>query len=177
MTGSERRELILKTLEGTATAVSAMKLASLCCVSRQIIVQDIALIRASGYDIISTSRGYILNIPVTVSRVIKVRHTDEQLQEELNAIVDLGGCVENVLVHHRVYGTLEAHLGIDSRRKVDEFLENIRCGKSKPLKNITSDYHYHKIVADSEKTLDIIQNDLKMRGFLVEALIPDNIPK
>ncbi len=169
MTGSERRALITKTLEGKNNAISAAKLASLCSVSRQVIVQDIALIRASGYDIISTSRGYILHTPEAVSRVIKVRHTDEQLQEELNAIVDLGGCVENVLVHHRVYGTLEAHLGIDSRLKVEEFLENIRSGKSKPLKNITSDYHYHKITADSEKTLDMIQNDLKNRGFLIEA--------
>ena len=82
------------------------------------IVQDIALIRAAGYEIISTNRGYILNQPKTVCRIFKVQHTDEQLEEELNTIVDLGGCVDNVMIHHRVYGKMEAELVLNSRRKV-----------------------------------------------------------
>ncbi len=176
MTGTERRIRIADLLVESTVPISAVKLASECEVSRQVIVQDIALLRASGYSIISTNKGYVLNAPNTVSRVIKVRHTDEQLSEELNAIVDLGGCVENVIVHHKVYGTLEAHMGINSRRAADEYMQSIRSGKSKPLKNITSDYHYHKITADSENTLDIIENDLKSRGFLIER-ITDGVPK
>ena len=95
----------------------AKKLAELYGVSRQVIVQDIALIRTAGYDIISTNRGYILNTQKAISRVFKVQHTDEQTEEELYEIVDLGGCVENVMVNHRVYGHMEAPLGIHSRRK------------------------------------------------------------
>ena len=86
-------------IENRATVRAAAKKFG---VSRQVIVQDIALIRAAGYEIISTNRGYILNQPKTVCRIFKVQHTDEQLEEELNTIVDLGGCVDNVMIHHRV---------------------------------------------------------------------------
>ena len=92
MHGSERREQIIRQIQESKAPVSGTKLASLYSVSRQVIVQDIALIRAAGYEIISTNRGYILNQPKTVCRIFKVQHTDEQLEEELNTIVDLGGC-------------------------------------------------------------------------------------
>ena len=156
MHGSERREQIIRQIQESKAPVSGTKLASLYSVSRQVIVQDIALIRAAGYEIISTNRGYILNQPKTVCRIFKVQHTDEQLEEELNTIVDLGGCVDNVMIHHRVYGKMEAELALSSRRKVGAFMEDIRSGKSSPLKNITSNYHYHKVSADSEETLDLM---------------------
>ena len=169
MTGSERRDAIIRTIQKTHTPVSGKSLAASYDVSRQVIVQDIALIRAAGYDIISTNRGYILNTPVKEEMIFKVHHTDAQLEEELNAIVDLGGCIENVMVNHRVYGHIEARLGISSRRMVSEFLEDIQNGKSSPLKNITSNYHYHTISADSKKALDMIEQLLTEKGFLVEA--------
>lgn len=169
MTGSERRTAIMRQIEESQTPVSGTRLADAYEVSRQVIVQDIALIRAAGYDIISTNRGYLLNKPKNVSRILKVAHTDEQLEEELCAIVDLGGCVENVMVNHYVYGHMEADLKISSRRKVKEFLEDISNGKSSPLKNITSNYHYHRISADSEEILDLIEEELRKKGFLIEA--------
>ena len=167
MTGEERRKGIVRQIQEGEKPIPAKKLAADYHVSRQVIVQDIALIRAAGYEIISTNRGYILTEPKTVSRGFKVQHTDEQLEEELCAIVDLGGCVENVMVNHRVYGHMEANIMIRSRRNIAEFMEDIRSGKSSPLKNITSNYHYHKVSADSEHTLDLIEEDLKKRGFLV----------
>ena len=123
MHGSERREQIIRQIQESKAPVSGTKLASLYSVSRQVIVQDIALIRAAGYEIISTNRGYILNQPKTVCRIFKVQHTDEQLEEELNTIVDLGGCVDNVMIHHRVYGKMEAELALSSRRKVGAFMK------------------------------------------------------
>ena len=170
MTGTERRDAILNRIKNSKTPVAGRTLAEACDVSRQVIVQDIALIRASGYDIISTNRGYILSEPSTVSRTFKVRHTDAQLEEELNSIVDLGGTVRNVMVNHKVYGQMEAPLNITSRRKAAEFIEDIRSGKSSPLKNITSDYHYHTVDADSEETLDMIENMLSEKGFLVKKI-------
>ena len=146
MTGSDRRSAIVERIRNSEIPVSGKTLAAVFDVSRQVIVQDIALIRAAGYDIISTNRGYIINEPHLARRVFKVRHTDEQLEEELNAIVDLGGKVCDVIVNHRVYGRLEAS----------------------PLKNITSDYHYHTVEADSEETLDLIGNMLREKGFLIE---------
>lgn len=168
MTGSERRSEIIRTIQKSQTPVAGKALAAAYDVSRQVIVQDIALIRASGYDIISTNRGYVLNTPAKMERVFKVQHGDEQLEEELNAVVDLGGCIENVMVNHRVYGHIEAGLHISSRRMAAEFIKDIQSGKSSPLKNITSDYHYHTVSADSEKTLDMIEQMLREKGFLVE---------
>ena len=93
MTGSDRRSAIVEHIRNSEIPVSGKTLAAVFDVSRQVIVQDIALIRAAGYDIISTNRGYIINEPHLARCVFKVRHTDEQLEEELNAIVDLGGKV------------------------------------------------------------------------------------
>ena len=170
MNGSQRREQIVRQIQESKEPVSGKKLAELYGVSRQVIVQDIALIRTAGYDIISTNRGYILNTQKAISRVFKVQHTDEQTEEELYEIVDLGGCVESVMVNHRVYGHMEAPLGIHSRRKAAAFIEDIKSGKSSPLKNITSNYHYHTVSAESEEILDEIEEMLRAKGFLIEAV-------
>lgn len=169
MTGLDRREDIVAQIQKSAVPLSGTKLAAIYKVSRQVIVQDIALIRAAGYDIISTNRGYILNTAGSVSRVFKVQHTDEQLEEELCAIVDLGGMIKNVMINHRVYGRIEAELNINSRRKVAEFIADIHSGKSRPLKNITSNYHYHTVIADKEETLDLIEELLREKGFLIKT--------
>lgn len=169
MSGEERREKIVQLLTSGSKPIPGVALAKQFDVSRQVIVQDIALIRAEGNDVISTNRGYILNAPHTVSRIFKVHHTDAELENELCGIVDLGGKVINVMVNHRVYGHIEAELNISSRRQVENFMEDIRNGKSSPLKNITSDYHYHKVEAESVEILDMIQDMLKRRGFLIEA--------
>lgn len=168
MNGSERRTEIIEQIQKSAAPVSGKKLAEVYGVSRQVIVQDIALLRAAGYDVIATNRGYLLNTPAKVTRVLKVCHSDERLEEELCTVVDLGGCVENVMVNHKVYGHLEANLQINSRRKVAAFMEGIRSGKSSPLKNITSDYHYHTISADSDETLDLIEKALSEQRILVK---------
>ena len=167
MHGSERREQIIRQIQESKAPVSGTKLASFYNVSRQVIVQDIALLRTAGYDIISTNRGYILNAPHAITRVFKVSHTDAQTEDELYSIVDLGGTVVNVLVNHRVYGHMEAPLGISSRLKVKAFIDDIKNGKSSPLKNITSNYHYHTVEADSEKTLDLIEKTLEEKGYLI----------
>ena len=156
MTGSDRRKQIVDQIRNSTTPVAGKVLAAAYDVSRQVIVQDIALIRAAGYE------------PAAVSRVFKVKHTDAQVEEELTEIIDLGGIVRNVMVNHRVYGHMEAEINITSRRKVTEFMDDIQNGKSSPLKNITSDYHYHKVEADSEETLDLIEDMLRNKGFLVE---------
>ena len=82
--------------------------------------------------------------------------------------MDLGGCVENVSVNHKVYGELEAGLHIRSRRDVRKFLEDIRKGKSSPLMNLTCQEHCHMIEADREETLDEIEEALRQKGYLVE---------
>lgn len=168
MTGEERRKELLEVLRRGERPVPGGELARQFAVSRQIIVQDIALLRAAGYDILSMNKGYCIRETKKVKRIFKVSHTDEELEEELNAIVDLGGCVSDVFIHHKVYGQIRAALQIDSRRRVKEFLAEIKSGKSSPLKNITSNYHYHTVEADSEETLNLIEEELLKRGFLIE---------
>lgn len=167
MTGSKRREEIINKIQQSRNPVPGKELARLYEVSRQVIVQDIALLRTAGYDIISTNRGYLLNTSPAIKRTFKVSHTDEQIEDELCSIVDLGGTVVNVIVHHRVYGQIEAPLNISSRRHIREFMDDIRNGKSSPLKNITSNYHYHTVEADSDRTLDLIGEELKNKGYLI----------
>lgn len=84
----------------------------------------------------------------------------------MNAVVDLGGVVVDVAVQHQVYGELRAALNIRSRRQVKQFLEDIQSGRSKPLTNLTSGHHCHKICAESEEILDMIQDAFMKWGFL-----------
>ena len=168
MGGQERREQILKILKNSDKPVAGTELAKQLQVSRQVIVQDMALIRANGVEILSTNRGYVIDEERTASRVFKFIHTDGQVEEELNLFVDLGGKVEDVFVFHKVYGVIKASMNIKSRRDVKNYMEGISTGKSTNLKNLTSDYHYHTITADDEQTLDMIQEELRQRGFLAK---------
>ncbi len=168
MNGTERRMRILKNIKESSNPVSASRLATAYGVSRQVIVQDIALIRAAGHQIISTNRGYILNDTSSYSRIFKVSHTEEQMEDELTTVVDLGGEIKDVIVNHRVYGRMEASLNINSRRKIMEFMNDIKAGKSSPLMKVTSNYHYHTIEADSPETLDLIENALVEKGYLIK---------
>lgn len=167
MRGEDRRIEILKLIRASGKPLSGAALAGEFQVSRQVIVQDIALLRASEYDIISTNRGYILNEPDQVVRIFQVSHTDEQIEEELNTIVDCGGTVKDVYVNHEVYGEIRAELNVSSRLQVSRFKESIRSGESKPLKNVTSGIHFHTVTAESEEVLDSIEHVLKEQGFLV----------
>lgn len=168
MSGEERRKEILKTIQESAGPVPGAALAKQFAVSRQVIVQDVALLRAAAYDIISTNRGYVCRTPALVSRVFYVNHTDRDIERELNVIVDCGGIVEDVFVRHGVYGRLSARLDIRSRRQVLELVRDISSGKSSPLKNLTSGYHYHTVSADSEQTLQLIGEGLRREGFLAQ---------
>ena len=168
MNGNERRDQILKILNNENTPISGSELAKKYGVSRQVIVQDIAILRANGAQIISIHKGYVLKKENGFSRVFKVHHTDEQVEEELNLIVDLGARIEDVFVYHKVYGVVKASMNLKSRRDVLKYMDDISSGKSALLKNITSNYHYHTVSADDIETLEIIQEKLWEKGFLAK---------
>ncbi|MCI5937092.1 MAG: transcription repressor NadR [Eubacterium sp.] len=169
MQAETRRDKILQYLSRQDKPVSGTALAKEFGVSRQIIVQDIALLRSSHVDIISTNRGYVIQEEHAGDciRVFKCRHSDEEVEAELNAIVDQGGFVENVFVNHKVYGRIQAEMNIRCRRDVKAYVDRIHSGKSRLLKNVTSDYHYHTVLAESEEVLDAIEQELKDHGILV----------
>ena len=170
MNAVERRERIVELITTSDEPVSGSTLSRKLDVSRQVIVQDIAILKASGYEIISTNKGYVVNNTSLHTRVFKVRHTNEQTEDELNLIVDIGGTVEDVFVWHRVYGRIEAKLNISSRRNVQQCIEGLVSGKSTALMNITSGYHYHTVKADSDETLDLIEKALEEKGYLAPEI-------
>lgn len=170
MNGEERRERLFNYIRGLTEPVSANTLAVKYGVSRQVIVQDIALLKAGGSDILSTNRGYIMNYNAAFTRVIKVRHTDEEIEDELQTIVDLGGRITDVFVWHRAFGRVNAKLLIKSRRDIKQLLTDLSTGKSTPLKNITAGYHYHTVEADNIETLNEIEKALSDKNYLAPEI-------
>lgn len=168
MKAEERRKKIVSIMTQSEKAISGGQLSEQFGVSRQIIVQDISALKSVGFDIISTHSGYILKTKPLNSKVFKVIHSDEEVEKELNLIVDLGGTVEDVFIYHKVYNKVVAPMGIKTRRDVEKFIEGITSGKSSLLKNVTSGYHYHTVLAEKPETLDLIEEKLKEFGFLAQ---------
>ena len=170
MKAVERRKAIANLLLSEKEAISGTVLSKKFGVSRQIIVQDISVLKSSGYDILSTHSGYILQKSPLKERVFKVYHTTEQTKDELNLIVNYGGTVEDVFVWHKVYGKMVAPLNIFSRLQVKQFIEGVRSGKSTELMNITGGYHYHTVRAESEEILDKISTALENQGYIASEI-------
>lgn len=171
MTGEERRNKILKKLMESSQPMSGAALARAFQVSRQVIVQDIALMRAEHYDIMSTNKGYLYrNAEADTAfpkRVFFVRHTTEQVLEEFLAVIELGGRVLDVAVEHELYGQIRVDLLIESRQDAVEFAQRVSVCRDNLLKLLTDDCHYHTVSAPSEKLLDLIEAELKQKGLLL----------
>lgn len=168
MSGEERRQEIISFITGNGKAASGTLLAEKFHVSRQVIVQDIALLRAEGYEILSTNRGYLCQKSTRASRIFYVQHDDSRILEELNLVADCGGRVKDIFVKHELYGELRAELNVDSRKKAAAFVKNISEGTCSPLNRVTHGYHYHTITAESEEELDEIEEELRLKHFLVK---------
>ena len=166
----ERRKSIVNLLLSEDRPLSGGELSERCGVSRQIIVQDISVLKGLGYDILSTHNGYILQKSPLKERVFKVKHTTEETEDELITIIDLGGTVVDVFVWHKVYGKVSAPLNIFSRLQVKQFIEGVRTGKSTELMNITGGYHYHTVRAEKEEILDRIEATLNRKGFIAPEI-------
>lgn len=170
MKADVRRTEIINCLLSEQKPVSGSTLSEKFGVSRQIIVQDISVLKAAGYEILSTHSGYIVRYTPLAERTFKLYHTTEQTEDELNTIVDLGGTIVDVFVWHKVYGKITAVLNIFSRLHVKQFIEGVRSGKSTELMNITGGYHYHTVRANSEEQLDQIQQALTERNYIVPEI-------
>ena len=166
MTTSERRAKILKILQMSSQPVAGKEFAAKFGVSRQVIVQDMAVLRASTPGILSTTRGYSLQKELLCTREFKLWHPQEETSRELNLIVDCGGSVKNTSISHRVYGRVTVDMDIHSRQDVAEFIDNLKDSQSSVLSSATSGYHYHLVEAASEERLDLIEQRLREAGFL-----------
>ncbi len=170
MTGEERRKKIIEILRSSDEPVSGTELAKMLNVSRQVIVQDIALLRAVNRNIFSTTKGYVLYYQEVqkVNRCFLVKHTDDEIEDELCTIVDNGGKVLDVIVMHDIYGEISTGLIIKNRQDVYDFVEQLKKHRTIPLKELTGGVHLHTVEADSEAILDSIERKLREKKYLVE---------
>ncbi len=169
--GVTRRKALLEYLSKQTSPVNGTELAGIFHVSRQVIVQDIALLRAENRNILSTNKGYMIykskQYISGCSEVIMVNHTAEQTLDEMRAIVELGGSMLDVSVDHDLYGQIRLDLVINNIRDAEEFCHRLAHSKSKPLKALTDSYHYHTIQAPSAKAMELIKQELAALHILV----------
>ena len=170
MDAAARRAAILSVLERTDHPVSAAALAREFSVSRQIIVGDVALLRAGGLSIAATPRGYMLPEEHSgLVRTLACRHRADQMEDELNAIVDQGCTVSDVIVEHPIYGQLTGPLQLSSRYDVIQFVDRCRQSDALPLSNLTEGIHLHTISCPDETAFQRVQTALEQLGVLLEA--------
>ena len=171
MTGTERRATILQMLKSQDTPLSGTALAKEFGVSRQVIVQDIALIRADSHGILSTNKGYLFRADSGETRqpkrVFFVKHTTDQVLDEFLTVTELGGTVLDVAVEHDLYGQIRVDLLIETPQDARDFMDRLLHCRDNPLKVLTDDCHTHTVAAPSEKLLDIIEGELREKGYLL----------
>ena len=170
MTGAERRTKITEILTSSKEAVSATKLAAEFGVTRQIIVSDIALLRAEGKPVAAERRGYYLKKAEGIHKTVICRHDVKSAAEEFNAIVDNGGKVLNVIVEHPLYGNISAELNVASRYDAEEFVRKTEESNASFLSDLTGGLHIHTISVPDENSYGRIVAKLSALGILADGV-------
>lgn len=145
------------------------KLANDFGVTRQVIVKDIALLRAEGKEIIATPDGYLIRKTNDgqIKKIIAVNHCENKMYEELEIVIKYGGIVEDVIVEHPLYGEIKGMLMIKTLNDLMKFTEKCNSIKAKPLSMLTGGVHNHTISASKEEDMKEILKELKEKGFLI----------
>ena len=169
MRAEERRQAICDILRQSSQPVSATALAARFSVSRQIIVGDIALLRAAGEDISATPRGYVIRrAPAGLVRQVACRHDAGEMESELNAMVDQGCTVLDVIVDHPIYGQLTGPLQLSSRYDVSQFIARCARAEARPLSDLTGGIHLHTLSCPDEAAFQRVQAALRDMSVLLE---------
>lgn len=169
MKADERRSNIIEMLMKEKRAIKGTTLAESFNVTRQIIVKDIAILRAKGNNIIATPDGYMINEDNSnrVKSVIAVNHNDEEVIKELEIVVKYGGIIEDVIVEHPLYGEIRGILMIKNLNDLNKFKNSLNQIDAKPLSILTNGVHLHTISADSVENMELIKEELKESGFIL----------
>ena len=169
MRAEERRQAILEHLRQSSRPVSAGYFAERFSVSRQVVVGDVALLRAAGADISATPRGYIiLKTGPGLTRQVACRHDAAGMEAELNAVVDQGCQVLDVIVDHPIYGQLTGSLQLSSRYDVSQFLSRCAQADARPLSDLTGGIHLHTLSCPDEAAFQRVREALRALDVLVE---------
>lgn len=166
-----RRSEILRTLENSEESISASQFADRFGVTRQIIVSDIALLRANSHRVVSSRYGYRMERETPGGRLETVvcRHGSGQVLDEFYAVVDHGGSVLSVLVEHPIYGELSAQLNIHSRYDAQEFVRRMSTTNAAQLSDLTGGLHIHTLRLPDEQAYFRVLSELRRLGILVEG--------
>jgi transcriptional regulator of NAD metabolism len=171
MNADLRREKTLEMINQSQSPVSASFLADRFKVSRQVIVGDVALLRANGHEIIATARGYIIPKYTESHQYIgKVvcQHLPECTKDELYKIIDLNAVVLNVIVEHNMYGEITGALNLTNRQEVDGFLDKVKSSEIKLLSELTMGVHTHTIGCRDEVHFNQVKGVLESSGYLYD---------
>ncbi|MFP4481781.1 MAG: transcription repressor NadR [Thermovirgaceae bacterium] len=164
----ERLKKLVKLLETADGPKSGSELAEAFFVSRQAVVQDIALLRKQGVPIAATPQGYVLQEgPERFRRIFAVRHEPGDIAEELGSIVNAGGHVLDVIVDHPIYGEIRGNIHVKTREDVTRFVNLLNSTGQSPLLSLSRGFHLHTVEADNENVLDDVERILEEKGFLV----------
>lgn len=172
MDANERRQEILFILKGSKEPVKGTDLSEQLDVSRQVIVQDVAILRARGENILATPQGYLIPQLYGKEKLIKTiactHQNNKEIEEELRTIVDLGGKILDVVVEHPLYGEIKSQLQISSRHDLKQFVDNLNETKAEPLSSLTGGVHIHTIEVEDEETLNRIKTNLLEKKYLIK---------
>jgi len=168
MAGSARRKLIMNLLHHADKPITGSEFAKETNVSRQVIVQDISILKAKNEPILATNRGYILHRQNKKNKIIVVTHTPEQAEKELNIIVDHGVTVKDVTVEHALYGELTASIMVSNRAEVKQFIQQMNETKAPYLLTLGNGIHLHTLEADSMDQIDAACKELASNNILLE---------
>nr|WP_285876610.1 transcription repressor NadR [Fictibacillus phosphorivorans] len=168
--GDVRRTELINWLKESSEPLSGSKLAARTNVSRQVIVQDMSLLKASGEPIMATAQGYIYMKPGNANSytcVVAAVHSPEETLEELYTIVDHGVTVEDVTVDHPVYGDIKASLKLSNRNDVENLITSLKETNAPLLSELTDGVHTHTLSADTKEKLDKACAALRKKGYLL----------
>jgi len=167
MDADTRRKQILSMVDKPGALISASALAKILNVSRQIVVGDIALLRAQGHEIIATARGYMIPRFKESGQYlgkIACNHTPEKTAFELYAMVDSGAIVVNIIVEHELYGEITGNLNLSNREDVDYFMDKVEVSGTKLLSELTSGSHLHTVACRDKNHFDKLCEILRERS-------------
>ena len=170
MRSNERREKILLKLSESDEPIKGQHLAESYGVTRQVIVKDIAILRAVGNSIISTPNGYAIHNEQEnegITRLIAVNHSQDKIYDELKTIIKYGGKIKDVIVEHPVYGEITAVLMLKNLYDIEMLIDKLQNQEARPLLSLTNGIHLHTIIADSHEIMDMILEELKVKGYLL----------
>ncbi len=166
MIANKRREAVVELLLKEKAPIKGVELATKFNVTRQIIVKDIAILRAKGNNIIATPDGYMFNDDngSRVRSIIAVNHNKNEMIKELEIVIKYGGIIEDVIVEHPIYGEIKGLLMIKNLNDLNRFKKSFELSESAPLSSLTNGVHLHTVSVDTKENMELIKKELKENG-------------